>query len=233
MRLLAIETATAVTAIALDGDGAACEVLVDDQRRHTEVLAPAIVALLAERGWSARDLDAVVVDVGPGLFTGLRVGVATAKGLSVATGVGLLAVSSTDALVAAACEAGVTGLVVAVVDARRREVFAAIHTCGPNGARCLEDVTLATPVALAARIARLEGDVVLVGDGAVRHRDVLAAGESRTVRDDLQVPSPGAAARLSRQRVDAGAAVQHHAAVHPWYLREADAVAHFAVREAP
>ena len=97
VRLLGIETATAVTAIAANGDGVAVEVVADDSRRHTEVLAPAIASLLAELGWSVQSLDGVVVDVGPGLFTGLRVGVATAKGLAVATGVGLFAVTSTDA----------------------------------------------------------------------------------------------------------------------------------------
>ena len=75
--LLAIETATAVTSIALSVGESITELLVDDERRHTEVLAPAIAELLGARGLSARDLDAVVVDVGPGLFTGLRVGVAT------------------------------------------------------------------------------------------------------------------------------------------------------------
>jgi tRNA threonylcarbamoyladenosine biosynthesis protein TsaB len=230
MRLLAIETATAVTAIAVEGDGVSREVVVDDARRHTEVLAPGMATLLTAVGWSASDLDGIVVDVGPGLFTGLRVGVATAKGLSVATGVGLFAVTSTDALAAAACEAGVTGRVVAVVDARRKEVFAASYDCATAGASLVDDVLLATPVSLAAMLGSSEVFVTLVGDGAVRHREVL---ESSTVaiRDDLVVPSPGAAARLVQRRADAGATPSHHVEIHPWYVREADAVANFTVRD--
>ena len=125
MRLAAIETATAATAVALGDDVEAVEVLADDRRRHTEALAPCLAAMLAARGWVLRDLDLVVVDVGPGLFTGLRVGVATAKGINVATGVRLLGVSSTDALAQGACDAGLTGTVVTVVDVRRGEVVAA------------------------------------------------------------------------------------------------------------
>lgn len=232
MRLLAIETATAVTAIAVDGGDVAREVVVDDARRHTEVLAPSIVTLLAEVGWSASGLQGVVVDIGPGLFTGLRVGVATAKGLSVATGVRIFAVTSTDALAAAACEAGVTGRVVAVVDARRKEVFAAVYDCAPEGATLVDDVALATPASLAALLGASDGPGTLVGDGAVRHREALD-GVPWLIRDDLVVPSPGAAARLVQRRAAAGERPSDHAEVHPWYVREADAVANFAVRETP
>jgi len=229
MRLVAIETATAVTSVAIGEDDDAVEVLADDRRRHTEALAPCLAALLAERGWSLADLDVVVVDVGPGLFTGLRVGVATAKGISVATGVGLLGVSSTEVLAQSACDAGIRGQVVAVVDVRRGEVVAARYRCDAGGATELEGPELATPSALAARLADLDERLVAVGDGAVRHRDVLGpvVGE---VRADLVVPSPRSALRLARRRLAEGAATLGHESVHPWYAREADAVANFSVR---
>ena len=229
MRLAAIETATAATALAVGEDVDVDEVLADDRRRHTEVLAPCLAGLLAARGWSPSDLDVVVVDVGPGLFTGLRVGVATAKGLSVATGVGLVAVSSTDVLAQAACDAGITGTVAAVLDVRRGEVVAALHRCGPDGATELHAPVLSTPVQLAARLAAGEERVVAVGDGATRYRDELGVA-SVSVRDDLVVPSPASAIRLVRRRLAAGARPVGHGQVHAWYVREADAVANFSVR---
>jgi len=230
MTVLAIETATAVTAVALVGGDHDAEVVVDRARRHTEVLASAIERLLGAWGHGPHELDGIVVDVGPGLFTGLRVGVATAKGLSIATGVGLHTVTSTDALAEAAWEYEVAGTVVAVVDARRREVFTASYRCSPDGVEQLGGVLVESPSELAARLDAIGDDVTLVGDGAVRHRDVLDGG-SRTIRSDLDVPSPGAAGRLVLARVEQGEVALGHADVHPWYVREADAVANFAVRD--
>jgi len=230
MRLAAIETATAATAVAVGEDDDVTEVLADDHRHHTEALAPSLAALLDARGWTPRELDVVVVDVGPGLFTGLRVGVATAKGIHVATGVGLLGVQSSDVLAQSACEAGIEGVVIAVVDVRRGEVVAARYRCAPSGATLLDAARLVAPAALATALGGLGEHVVAVGDGAMRHRDVL--DEVAAVRDDLVVPSPAAAIRLARRRLAAGEAPVGHGGVHPWYAREADAVANFAVRSA-
>jgi hypothetical protein len=110
-------------------------------------------------------------------------------------------------------------------------VFCARYRCAAAGFDVLEQVALATPSDLAARLDGRDETVTLVGDGAVRHRSVLE-GASRSVRDDLVVPSPGAALRLTDRRATSGALPVPHTEVHPWYLREADAVANFAVREA-
>ncbi len=229
MRLAAIETATAATALAVGEDDDVTEVLADDRRRHTEALAPCLAALLEARGWGVADLDAVVVDVGPGLFTGLRVGVATAKGLSLASGVGLVAVSSTDVLAQAACDAGLVGTVLSVVDVRRGEVVAALHRCGPDGATELQGPVLSTTAMLVARLAPDAEAIVAIGDGAARYDDELGAA-SVAVRADLVVPSPASALRLARRRLATGARTVGHADVHAWYVREADAVANFTVR---
>lgn len=230
MRLLAIETATAATAVAVGDGHEVIEVLADDRRRHTESLAPCLAELLAARGWTLGSLDAVVIDVGPGLFTGLRVGVATAKGLNLATGVGLLAVSSTDVLAQAACDAGIEGTVVAAVDVRRGEVVAATYGCADGAATPLEAARLWSPQDLAEALGARGALVTAVGDAAVRYRDLLAPVVAR-VCDHLSVPSPAAAIRLATRRLDAGEAPLGHDAVHPWYVREADAVANFTVRD--
>jgi tRNA threonylcarbamoyladenosine biosynthesis protein TsaB len=229
VRLLGIETATSATAVALGDDARHEQVLADEHRRHTEVLAPTCRMLLHARGWEVADLDAIVVDTGPGLFTGLRVGVATAKGLALASGVGLLGVTSTDVLAQAACDADVAGPVLTVVDVRRGEVVAAWHECDADGAVQLAAPSLLTPDALVERLGKDGRRWTAVGDGAARHLDVLS-GVVAAVRDDLVVPSPVAALRLARRRLDAGERTVGHDGVHPWYVREADAVANFAVR---
>lgn len=229
MRLLAIETATSATACAVGDDDGVIEDVAEAAGRHTEVLAPSIAGLLAKRGWTAHELDGVVVDVGPGLFTGLRVGIATAKGLAVATGVGLFAVTSTDVLAQTASDAGVTGLVAAIVDARRGEVFWSLYDLGRDACNELVAVGLIAPALLVRELDALDGPVSLVGDGAQAHRDTIG-GPGRQVLTEVATPSAGAAIRLVRSRVATGATSSTHDAVHPWYLREADAVANFHVR---
>lgn len=134
MNLLAIETATDTVGVALvRDDGGATERVHVGGREHAERLIPMIEEVCAASGCPLDSLDAVAVDVGPGLFTGLRVGVATAKALAQARQLTAIAVGSLDVLAAAAAgRAQADGLgrvetVVPVVDARRGEVFAAAY----------------------------------------------------------------------------------------------------------
>lgn len=128
--VLAIDTATpAVTAGVLRVDGDAVEVLAEqvtvDARAHAERLTPNIVDALADAGVSVGQLDAVVVGCGPGPFTGLRVGMATAAAFGHALGIPVRGVCSLDAIAA-----GSTGDVLVVTDARRREVYWARYRDG-------------------------------------------------------------------------------------------------------
>jgi tRNA threonylcarbamoyladenosine biosynthesis protein TsaB len=215
-------------------------VIADGTSHHTEPLAPAIAAALDGACCAARDLDGIVVDVGPGLFTGLRVGIATAKGLAVATGVALHAVTSTDALAAAARDAGILGPVVAVVDARRGELFVASYAIGDGEPVLLGGPQVLAPPSLREIVDRLGAPsaqaasasaVTAIGDGAVRAAELLRAAGA-TVRDDIVVPSPASAIRLVQERIAQGRPALRHTDVHPVYLREADAVANFQVRGA-
>lgn len=128
--VLAIDTATpAVTAGVVRTDGGEHRVLAEqvtlDARAHAERLTPNIVAALGEAGASADQLDAVVVGCGPGPFTGLRVGMATAAAFGHALGIPVRGVCSLDAIAA-----GTTGEVLVVTDARRREVYWARYRDG-------------------------------------------------------------------------------------------------------
>ena len=113
MNIVAIETATSACAIGLRTSEREETRVLDLERRHTEVLTPGIAALLDECALTARDLDRVVIDVGPGLFTGLRVGVATAIGLAEGLGCDLVSVTSLELLARGAALAGERGTVLA------------------------------------------------------------------------------------------------------------------------
>ena len=229
MRAIAIETATMATAVGvLDGDRVVEEV-VDVQRRHTEALGPSASRMLFAAGLEASALDVVVVDVGPGLFTGLRVGIAFAKGLCLATRCELHGVTSTEVLAATAFREGVTGTVLAVVDARRGEVFAGRYAQGAYGPVELDAPEVLSPEVLAARL--VAEDATIVGDGAARYAEVLGHRTARFLVE-LVVPSPAAALELVAARRLAGMPAPDPTGVRPSYLREADAVANFDVRGA-
>ena len=257
MNLLAIETATDLVGAAFvadparPGHPAAAVQSEPGGRRHAEALAPAVEAVCARTGHTVRDVDVVAVDNGPGLFTGLRVGVATAKAFGQALGIGVVAVSSLDVLAAAALERweGTRPVtVVAVVDARRGEVFTATYRDGGAGDADPADLVVAPtdrfdPAALVAGVERLAaevagGPVVVVGDGAARYRDLLdgIAGVVPDLLDGegaLVAPPPDVLAALARARLARGEQPAPAATVVPDYRREADARINWVERRPP
>jgi len=171
MRILAIETATAVGSVALlDRGDVVGEVVEAVPQRHLEWLAPAIDGALRAAGWTPQAVQAVAVSRGPGTFTGLRIGVATAAAWARAAGIPLVATSTLET-VAAGLE--VEGLVCPVLDVRRGEVAGALFECNGAPRRVLDD--LVAPVE--ALLARLPKDrpVVFGGDALVRYAEALRA----------------------------------------------------------
>ena len=130
---------------------------------HASRLLVLVEQALAQAGVEWGDVDRIAVGVGPGGFTGLRIGIAPARALAQARGLPLVPVGSLEAL-AAGAEA--TGVVAAVLDARRGEVFGGAW----SGPRELMAPAALPAEELGARLARLEGPVQAVGDGAVRFR---------------------------------------------------------------
>lgn len=128
--LLAFDTATSRVTVALhDTQGVVATYLADEQMRHGELLAPGIADVLEQAGASAQDLTAVAVGVGPGPFTGLRVGLVTARTLAFALAIPVHGVCTLDVLAAEAVDAGLSDFVVAT-DARRKEVYLASYEQG-------------------------------------------------------------------------------------------------------
>ncbi len=224
MNILAIETATPVCAIGLrTSDGFELGWVVDEDRHHTEALTSSIARVLKETGLRARDLHRVVVDRGPGLFTGLRVGLATALALSEGTGCDLVAVTSLELLAHQSHADGTRGTLVCGVDGRRGEIFVQTFGLDDDEVRARSAATVATPRAVVIEWATNGAAVTFTGDGVERYLRDFAAVPNGTVEHQL-VPSVSAALRLgaTRESVD-------HA--EPMYLREADAVANFSTRQ--
>jgi tRNA threonylcarbamoyl adenosine modification protein YeaZ len=126
--LLALDTATpAVTVAVADGERVLAERTTVDARRHGELLAPAVSGVLADAGLDRRSLTRVAVGVGPGPFTGLRVGLVTARMLGATLGLPVVGVCTLDVLALQAVEEGLTGPFRVVTDARRKEVHWAAY----------------------------------------------------------------------------------------------------------
>ncbi len=220
MLVLAIETATPRCSVAVGhAGGLVAGFSVDRDRRHVEALVPAIATACRAAGLALADLDALAVDVGPGLFTGMRVGIATAQALGLALGLAVHPVCSLDVLAHPFRHAGPP--VASVVDARRGEVFRSLHRAGVPlvGPACI------TPTALAAELAAL-GASLAVGDGAVRHRTVLEAAGTEVV---TAMPSAESALELALAAIAAGAGGLDPGEVQALYLRAPDAQANFVV----
>lgn len=226
MLVLVVESAAEAAGVALaDEDGVLGYSVVARGRRHTETVAPSIETLCRRVGVALSDVDALGVDVGPGLFTGLRVGVGTVKALAFALDVPVVEAGSLEVLAHAVAGSGADGgrLLVPVVDARRGEVFAAPFRVVEGRLQPLGDAAVRDPAALATELAAREEPLVLAGNGALRYRALFDAVPWATLAGPAyRSPPVMALAELCVARALAGAGVDG-AAVMPEYLRQADA----------
>lgn len=225
MLILGIDTATSRSSVALIADTtvmvSACS---ERPRRHGEFVAPAIAYCLAEAAIAITDLDALAVDVGPGLYTGMRVGIGVAQTLAAAAGLATVGVTSTDAL--AYTVRHLTGRVLVALDGRRGEVFAATYdvTAGeviPRLAPCVLPYSEALALLVNTPV------VAVVGDGfdtaTLDHAGVPAAKRLASLPDATDI------ALIAHQRALSGHTT-HPDALQPVYLRQADAKIGWATR---
>jgi tRNA threonylcarbamoyladenosine biosynthesis protein TsaB len=171
--LLAIATATSQVGVALGGgDGPVASLHVRRGRRHAELLAPAIETVTRMAGIGTQQLGRIAVDLGPGLFTGLRVGVASAKAMAAALDLPIVGCSSLELL--AYPHRRQERIVASVIDAKRGEIFWSLFRPDEEGVTPLSDPTVSAPGALVEAIRDTPGEVLAVGDGARRYADALA-----------------------------------------------------------
>lgn len=204
MLVLGLETATSYGGVALVGpQGLLVESTALVPMRHLEWLIPAIDRVLADAGVSRAQVEGLAVSQGPGGFTGLRIGIATAAAWARARGVPLVGISTLEAL---AASAPASGLVLPVLDAKRGEVAAAVFRREDGGhlTRVHEDAVL-PPEALGSLVPGGE-PVLLVGDGLARWVEVIrrAVPGGWPAPPPLWVPRAAMTAALGRERLLAG-----------------------------
>lgn len=165
MRVLGIETSTSLASAALVENGEVLRSLSHARpKQSAEQLLPMIAELFAQQGWSPSALERIGVSVGPGSFTGLRVGIACAQGLALGLGVPLVGITSLRAMARAVPDT-LPGARCALLDARRGEVFVAAHEPGPRAAELLAPRALPTAGALDRLRAELGPTIVWIGSG--------------------------------------------------------------------
>jgi tRNA threonylcarbamoyladenosine biosynthesis protein TsaB len=224
VRVLGIETATMLGGVAVMDDeaGLVAEVRTNVKATHSERLMRELDQMLRRAGLALGDLDALAVSAGPGSFTGLRIGLATAKGLAFATGLPVVAVPTLEAFAWGVAAPGTA--VCPMLDARKREVYAGVFRReGDEMARLLPEGAIA-PGALAEHLAAYE-TVLLAGEGAVLYRGVFEKrlGPRLLWAPPHQlVPSPAAVAHLGL-RLAARGAPDDAASLSPRYLRKSEA----------
>lgn len=221
MLILGLETSTSRSSVALvDRDGMVAAASLGVPRRHGEFLAPAIAFCCEQAGLDVDRVTGVAVGIGPGLYTGLRVGIATAQTFAAARRLPVVGMSGMDVIAFQARAS--RRLVCVALDARRGEVFYAFYRAAPGGVQRESDLQVGRPEALVADIRATGEDVLVLGDAVLTYRAQLddvgvelagpeGAGPEAAVLAELAVP------RFEREET------QRPDELRPIYLRQADA----------
>lgn len=207
-----MDTATSAITVAVhDGDRVLASRATVDARRHTELLAPMLVEVMAAAGTTVDEITHVAVGTGPGPFTGLRVGLVTAQTLAHARDITVHGVCSLDALAEAAAQQGHEGELLAATDARRKEVYWARYRCAAGQSTRLGEPAVTKPADLPDEVRALP----TVGRGPVLYPDLLPHAI-----EILDVDA-GVLAAVAAVRIATGVQMS----IEPLYLRRPDAVA--------
>ena len=226
MLILGIETATVQAGCAIGGhEGVLASAHSAKGKRHAENLTPAIAFICEQAQIELSEIGLVAVDIGPGLFTGLRVGVATAKAVAFALRVPMIGVSSLDLL--AFPVRFTPRLIVAAIDARRNELYYALYRQVPGGVQRISEPTVGSADDLASELLALSEEVLLVGDGAHRYREAFdGLTKVEIVDQGNSFPSAASLVQLAHAQ-----ALREIDSIQPMYLRRPDAEINWATRD--
>jgi tRNA threonylcarbamoyladenosine biosynthesis protein TsaB len=222
MRILALETSTMLGGVSVmdDREGLLIEARLNVKTAHSERLMSEVDHALRQAGLGISDIDVFGVAVGPGSFTGLRIGVSTVKGFSYATGKRIVSVPSLEAF---AWNFPYSKYPVCVMfDARKKEVYAAVFRWSETG---FERVMGEVSIRPADLVRSFEGKVVFAGEGALVYREIITevAGENALfAAPHAMVPSPSNVAYLGLRKAVEGD-FSDPVSLVPWYIRRSEA----------
>ncbi|HPW45957.1 MAG TPA: tRNA (adenosine(37)-N6)-threonylcarbamoyltransferase complex dimerization subunit type 1 TsaB [bacterium] len=225
MKILSIDTTSMRGSIALS-DGATLVALdrQEEPSSHSERLFGKLDSMLAESGWGISDIEGVAVAIGPGSFTGLRTGLAAAKGVALSLEVPIAGVSSLKSLALNGDDYSLK-YVATLIDARRGELYAALWDISARGfpAEIISE-SLLSPEALIEKLRQFGSHFLAVGDGAIAYRDRLSAelGDSIQIADGMGIlPNAHNLALLAGERLSSGG--DDLKKLVPNYIRQSDA----------
>lgn len=230
MLVLGIETATHQVGAAIGGhEGVLAAAQTSRGRRHAELLTPTIDFVRRSARIELDEISCVAVDLGPGLYTGLRVGIAAAKALAQTLRVPMIGVPSLDLL--AFPVRHTSRLIVAAIDAKRGELFYAMYRQVPGGVQRVSEHTVGSPDDLASELLTARDEFLLVGDGALRYHEAFD-GLKRVELADRGFAHPSAQSLVQLAHAQA----LREQFVAPWeltplYLRKPDAEINWSTRE--
>ena len=230
MLILGIESATSQVGCAIGGhEGVLASAHSARAKRHAEILTPQIDFVRRQARVELREISVVAVDLGPGLYTGLRVGIASAMAMAYALDVPMIGVASLDLLAFPVRFS--SKLIVAAIDARRGELFHAFYRSVPGGVQRMSDYAVGSPDDLASEILAKSEECLVVGDGALRYQEVLVGIRKVEVADQgFAHPTASSLVQLAH------AQALREQFVKPWeirplYLRKPDADINWSTRE--
>ncbi|MBP3577597.1 MAG: tRNA (adenosine(37)-N6)-threonylcarbamoyltransferase complex dimerization subunit type 1 TsaB [Lachnospiraceae bacterium] len=220
MKILAIESSGLVASAAIvTEDTLLAEYTVNFKKTHSQTLLPMVEEIVSMVGIDLKELDAIAVSAGPGSFTGLRIGSATAKGLGLALGKPIIPVPTTQGI--AANLYGVQGVICPLMDARRNQVYTGLYRYNKDGFSIVEDQMAVLVDEIIEKVNALGEPVTYLGDGVEAFAEIL--------KEKTEVPFSFAPLHMSKQRAGALAAravelykagvVQTAAEHEPDYLR--------------
>ena len=220
MKILAIESSGLVASAAIvTEDTLLAEYTVNFKKTHSQTLLPMVEEIVSMVGIDLKELDAIAVSAGPGSFTGLRIGSATAKGLGLALGKPIIPVPTTQGI--AANLYGVQGVICPLMDARRNQVYTGLYRYNKDGFSIVEDQMAVLVDEIIEKVNAIGEPVTYLGDGVEAFAEIL--------KEKTEVPFSFAPLHMSKQRAGALAAravelykagvVQTAAEHEPDYLR--------------
>lgn len=197
MRLLALDSAGLVASVAIaEEENLLVEYTMNFKKTHSETLLPMIDAMVELTGVDLKEIDAIAISAGPGSFTGLRIGSATAKGLGMALKKPLISVSTLEGMAYHFVESN--ALICPIMDARRKQVYTGIYRFVDGEFRIVMDGDAMSVEELMQRVNEMGEQVIFLGDGVPVYKEMMEGM--------LTVPHRYAPLHLNRQRASAVAA---------------------------
>ncbi len=230
MLILGIESAGSQIGCAIGGhEGVLASAHTGKGRQHAESLAPQIDFVRRQAGIEFSELGVVAVDIGPGLYTGLRVGISSATTIAHALGIPMIGISSLDLLAFPA--RWTSRLIVTALDARRGELFTALFRKVPGGIQRIRDPQVNTPQELLAELMTIEEPALLVGDGALRYQEIFSSiRRVEMAEQGLANPSARSLVQLAHAQALREEFVPSWD-IKPIYLRQPDAEINWKTRK--